>query len=80
MAKDSCGAVFSRDVALAGSDIASAFICVRTSKSCGGGNVDSVCEMASVALRLGGRSTPEGKGGRAFAAGFWNPSATGAAV
>lgn len=51
-----------------GSDMASPFICVRTSSNCCGGRVLSVCEMTSVHLRFGGSSTPAGKGGRAGAA------------
>lgn len=57
-------------VARAGSDIARDFMDVSTSRSCCGGRLLSVCEIASVALRLGGRSTPGGRGGIALGGGM----------
>jgi hypothetical protein len=66
MVKNNCGADLRRDVALVGSEMARAFICVRTSKSCGGGSVDSVYKMASVHRRFGDKSTLGGRGGSAF--------------
>ena len=68
MAYESCGAAFRSSVAFPGSDMASDFIWVRTSRSCAGGKVLRVCEMASVHLRFGARSVPGGSGGRLEAA------------
>lgn len=62
MAYASCGACRSSSVALAGSVITSPFICERMSSSWSGGSVDSVREMASGHVRLGGNSTPGGRG------------------
>ena len=63
-----------------GSDMASPFICVRTSSSCWGGSVLSVWEMASMHLRFGGRSAPPGNGGSAGAAGIGMGGAVAAVV
>lgn len=51
-------------MALEGSVVARVFICERTSRSCAGGRVERVREMASGQSRLGGRSMPRGRGGR----------------
>lgn len=56
--------------------MASAFICPRISRSCGGGRVLRVREMASVQVRPGGISLPAGSGGRELA---WEPYALGPA-
>jgi hypothetical protein len=53
-------------VALAGSDMTRPFICERISRSCGGGSVLSVREMASAQVRFGGRSAPGGSEGSAL--------------
>ena len=41
----------------------SPFICESMSSNCGAGSVDSVRDIASGQVRLGGRSTPGGRGG-----------------
>ncbi len=43
--------------------VARVFICERTSRSCAGGRVLRVREIASGQLRPCGRSTPSGRGG-----------------
>jgi len=60
MAYASWGACLSSSVALAGSDMTRPFICEMISRSCGGGSVLSVREMASAQVRFGGRSAPGG--------------------
>jgi hypothetical protein len=50
-------------VALAASVVARVFIWESTSRSCAGGRVLRVREIASGQLRPGGRSTPRGRGG-----------------
>ena len=49
---------------MAGSVVVSVFIWERMSRSCAGGRVFRVREMASGQLRPGGRSAPIGRGGR----------------
>jgi hypothetical protein len=56
-------------VALAGSVDVSVFIWESTSRSCAGGRVLRVREIASGQVRPGGRSTPVGRGGNEEA--FW---------
>jgi hypothetical protein len=57
-------------VAFPASVVARVFIWERTSRSCEGGSVLSVREMASGQLRPAGRSTPRGRGGSEDAFGF----------
>lgn len=47
------------------------FIWARTSRSCAGGRVLRVREMASGQLSPWGRSTPRGRGGSVEAFGLW---------
>jgi len=64
MAYESCGAWRSSSVAFAGSVVTRDFICESTSRSCAGGSVLRVREIASGQERPAGRSTPCGSGGR----------------
>lgn len=64
IAYESCGACCKSSVALPGSVDVRVFIWDRTSRSCAGGSVLRVREMASGQVRPGGRSTPLGRGGR----------------
>jgi hypothetical protein len=57
------GADLNRSVALAGSVMTKPFICDRMSRSCGGGRLPRVREMASGAETFGGGSVPGGRGG-----------------
>lgn len=50
-------------MAFAASVVARVFIWERTSRSCAGGSVLRVREMASGQVKPGGRSTPRGRGG-----------------
>lgn len=50
-------------MALAASVVARVFIWERTSRSCAGGRVLRVREIASGQVKPGGRSTPRGRGG-----------------
>ena len=69
MAYESWGAVLRSSVALTGSVMTRFFICVIMSRSCGAGRVLRVLEMASGQVRLGGTSTPGGRGGKPFVTG-----------
>lgn len=50
-------------MAFAASVVAKVFICERTSRSCSGGRVLRVREMASGQVKPGGKSAPAGRGG-----------------